>query len=882
MRLFTGNFRAAGSAVAAAALCFASAAAPPRDGGAAAAAATAYDDGFYDVALEEAASVFVSAGGSADKGKAFDVMMAASEKTKKAEERVSELSSDLFMGRPWSSYEADGLDFLRRFWKARALSDAGRHDDAAAVLEQALDGKEPSVDLRLRAVRQLAYEYSMLGDSARAVSLMRGVLESGAAAGAGESERTLFNLDLGRLLVAAGDLGQANEFLEDLSDTDAVMSALMLSGSRNFMSAADNGLLFREYLDSNPGAPADIRSLVSSAYACVLANSTNADVQSEAIDMSSKAMSLAESSTARFDAVASHAYVLAKAGDSDGVRNAVKKILAAAPQSRAAVDTLDAVIAAFEADGDNSSVLEFCKMRLASFLENPEDAAVYMKAGRAASSLGSHSEAASLYIAASERMGGAGGMADLRDMALMNAAEEFSLAGDRDQAVLFLRKLRSETTNETVMADAHLREAENLSEYDPEVAEQEFESIVRGQAGTANGAKALFMCAVLAARAGDYTNAVERYSGVCAMDAASPGLKSSACLGRGMAEFRLDRYSDALRSFEESAVVPDGGAASQRAAFLRTEALFAMGRNSEAYSNAVAFLEGFPSSEWLPDAYFWLGRYDFNNGDYVSAEKRFSAFCESWPENASAPGAMLLSAYAQARQFKHSEAIASAETLVERYPGSAFVGEARFFHGEMLCELLQFDSAALVFGEIAEDRSAGLLGLRALGRRADCLYTLGADNPERYSEAVDCYEKVLERARGSGAPMYLSLQANYKIGKCLEKTGREEEACRRYYENVILAADLENSSGTLSPDDYHSSSVWYARAVLDAAALYSKSGIPGDVKKAESLLRRLAQSEFPGAAEAKRALGSISGGILKFSAGEEYPRWKNAGTLETE
>ena len=125
------------------------------------------------------------------------------------------------------------------------------------------------------------------------------------------------------------------------------------------------------------------------------------------------------------------------------------------------------------------------------------------------------------------------------------------------------------------------------------------------------------------------------------------------------------------------------------------------------------------------------------------------------------------------------------EDIAQRHgkADSPRLAETLLAQGDVLSELGQFAAAILAFNEVIVKYPQQPEALAAWGRKGDCQYTLGAENPARYEEALLSYRTLLDFA---GAPADLRLQAGFKLGRCQEKMGRAPAARDRYLE--VLAA----------------------------------------------------------------------------------------------
>jgi TolA-binding protein len=317
-----------------------------------------------------------------------------------------------------------------------------------------------------------------------------------------------------------------------------------------------------------------------------------------------------------------------------------------------------------------------------------------------------------------------------------------------------------------------------------------------------------------------------------------------AVLGAGLVRYRLGRYAEALADLERLVEAFPSEPPAEQAFFLRGWCHYMLGHDAEALAVGRDFLARHPQSAWVPDVEFWLGEYAFNRGDFAAAEAAFARLAETHPKSPLADAALYRAGRAAAAAREYLRAIEHVNRLAKRYPQSPLLPDARFAQGDALSELGQFASAILAFDEILKRHPQSPLADAALGRKGDCHFTLGAEDPARYEEARACYLGVLGSAT---APADLKRQAEYKLGRCLEKTGRETEALEHYL-GVVYGHVEERREGRAG------SPVWFARAAFGAAAIEERRQRPAEAAR---LYRRVVDDAGPAAPEAAQRLARL-------------------------
>lgn len=100
-------------------------------------------------------------------------------------------------------------------------------------------------------------------------------------------------------------------------------------------------------------------------------------------------------------------------------------------------------------------------------------------------------------------------------------------------------------------------------------------------------------------------------------------------------------------------------------------------RFKEAQSGFEAFIARYPQSAQLPNAHYWLGYSLYQQKGFLQAAAIFGKIPAQWPKEAKAPDALLQQANALVGAKDVPGAIKALEMLVEKYPTSPAVQDAR-------------------------------------------------------------------------------------------------------------------------------------------------------------------------------------------------------------
>lgn len=318
--------------------------------------------------------------------------------------------------------------------------------------------------------------------------------------------------------------------------------------------------------------------------------------------------------------------------------------------------------------------------------------------------------------------------------------------------------------------------------------------------------------------------------------------------GRGVVRHHLYRFAEALQDFETVvSSFPDSSEA-EHAFLMRGMCFYGLWQDETALGICNEFLVKFPESRWAPEVLFWLGKYAYNQGDYESAQQRFVSFVEKYPAHELADDCLLRAGLAAAKRKEYRQSVETLNRIVKEYPDSPKLPETRFAQAEALVEMGDYSAAILMFDEIVGRYPDHDLVASAWCRKGDCQFTLGTKDPQRFQESIESYRVVANSSRASADT---ALQAEYKIGRCFEKTGKTSEAFEQYYVRVILRYLDDREKGVPHNEG---SKVWFTRAAFNAADMMEAAK---DWRRAVRILERVVGSGVPAADEAAERMRKI-------------------------
>lgn len=365
--------------------------------------------------------------------------------------------------------------------------------------------------------------------------------------------------------------------------------------------------------------------------------------------------------------------------------------------------------------------------------------------------------------------------------------------------------------------------------------------------GTPLAEEAIYKVALLKESLEEWREAVDVYSEM--IDSHTNGLLAARALhGRGMVRYRLFRFKEAVNDFERVVELYPESKSSEQAFYMRGLCYYGLMRDEDAVKTCEAFIKEYPDSSWIPDVLFWMAKYSFNSADYGRAEKEFLQTVEKKSDSPLADDALLWAGISSAKGKEYLRANEHFSRLVKDYPASALIPEARFEQANVLCELAHFAAAILIYDEIITKYPESDFVSAAWGRKGDCQFMLGADDAKRYEESIASFRVV---ANSSGTRLALVMQAEYKVGRCLEKQGKADEALDQYYLKVIIRYFEDREKGIWHGEN---SKVWFTRAAFKAADIMEERK---DWRGVVSILDRVAKAGVPAADEARERIERI-------------------------
>ena len=791
----------------------------------------ALEDGLYAVAAKNFDRYVRRA--STDAERAEGVLLQA--RVLFGERRFQDMVKLLDRRAGWAAKTPSEAGFI--YWKARAQYEQGAYAAALTLLDD-LALRLPDSAYELGAMRLRATCHLQVKNFDLALDDFRNFQKS--HPDAPEAPDNL--LDWGGALIELGARGDAAATLERLvagyPASDAAAQAGLWLGDlyvgRGEWSRARDVL---EGLAKRDGARADRRATAWFALARIYEAQTNVAVAVDALEQGTR---MAPDPTMKVQGDAYRAKLLIRSGRVDeGVALFRQAVRAMPSENLSSAAQLDLAQVLLDQKLYEKSATEF-QNYLEAFSDRQGQPRALMGKGWSLWGMKRYAESAAAFEKAYNRYTNT----EDRAQALLKAGDaafankQFKIARDRYEKVI------AAFPSSALVPQAKLQLAECFAQLnDPGQAEEKLKELIAGGEKSPLADVAFIRIARLKEQQGHWELAMATYDRIVS-SFSNQAVCAQALQGRGVIRYRLGMFKEALDDFERVTRDYPQSDMTGQALYMRGWCLYLAGRDEEAVALCREFIAKFPDSAWAPDVIFWLGEYYFNHGNFSEAERQFSSLAEKYPDVPLADDALFWAGRAAAEKKDYLYAVERFNELAKRYPGSPKLPETRFAQGDVLSELGQFAGAILHFEEIISKYPGNYLVDLAWGRKGDCQFTLGKDEPARYQEAIASYQVVLDSSRATAE---LKWQAEYKIGRCKEKMGQPAEALEHYVNVVYSYLDAAKGGNAGNP-------VWFTRAAFGAAAIKEAEE---KWREAVNLYSRVIEANVPASAEAKQRAEKI-------------------------
>ena len=269
-----------------------------------------------------------------------------------------------------------------------------------------------------------------------------------------------------------------------------------------------------------------------------------------------------------------------------------------------------------------------------------------------------------------------------------------------------------------------------------------------------------------------------------------------------------NNWTAAIRAYDDLLDRAPTNALAPAAEFHRALDFDLAGQGSNALHLFTNFLARRPTSEYAPRAQDWIGDFYYRNEDFAEAERNYQRLYQNtnWAAGDLLFEAKLKAGRAALLRQGYDDAVTYFTSLInDKQCPAPVVAEAFFAYGDTLISrptkpeatnaLSRFDTAIETFGKIPQLYPNSPLVPRALGRIADCHFQLAAQDPRRYTNALDFYEKAMS-APQADAPARSQAEvgvANVLVRQAQLKNPPDPELLKSaldHYLNVVYGKNL--------------------------------------------------------------------------------------------
>lgn len=468
------------------------------------------------------------------------------------------------------------------------------------------------------------------------------------------------------------------------------------------------------------------------------------------------------------------------------------------------------------------------------------DLAVSLLVGKAKCffKLGKYKQSADLFIKASNIIKDK----DLKKEYLNAAAESFLLDGNLvDAKKVYMNILDIGGTNETAvnvifkLVDI-LKQEKNFTEAEKWLGiVKRMEKLEYSQRKNAD-----FLYADIFLQQGRWQEAYLEFENILnsATNNADVSLKERALLGGAIALYRMYKFEDALQKLEN--ITGSDIEIAKQALYMKAVCYYAVWKDEEAIKCYNRFLEIYSSdNRWIPFVRFWLGEYFYNRKEYKTAYSNFIAIADFYPHNQLADNAMFWAARALFNNNEYEEASKLFSLLCKKTSDPALMMESRYHQAESLIKLDKYNEALVILDTILTSSVSGSMKTVSMIRKGDCLFMMASSDPSLYSQSMDIYKTVLNEVKNM--KFATKLEIEYKIGKCLERKEKINEAIEQYYGKIVLPFTAANIKEDKEAE------LWFVKAAFDAVSLLERTK---QWHQAVNILERIAEMDIEASHEA--------------------------------
>jgi TolA-binding protein len=411
------------------------------------------------------------------------------------------------------------------------------------------------------------------------------------------------------------------------------------------------------------------------------------------------------------------------------------------------------------------------------------------------------------------------------DYAYYQLAQSYSKSGNSSRALETFRHLISAFPSSDLADDAQFGIAWTyFTQKDYPTSITEFQRLISTYPESELVARAYYSIADADYNLQHYDWAITSYRQVLTRYPDSP-LVGDAIMGIQYCLEAQGKHEESLKVIDEFIGSHPNAKASEQVAFKKTELLFGQKKYAEAIAECRSFIDRFPKSNLVPDAYFWIGKSSILLGQPDNALQAFNHVANAYPSNQAAENALLeignlylseknfteaVSTYERMEaNFKDSDvAIQAAYQEAVAYELGGKVGQARGqfntvmkkYPESIFADRSKVHLARIYRSEGSSSEALALLNQVATGRTdelgAEAQFEVGVSKQlsGEYEDAISAFLRVkyvFPSAEQWIARSYLRLGECYKATKQIAKAKSAFEIVLKSHQNDEFGKEAE-------------------------------------------------------------------------------------------
>ena len=256
-----------------------------------------------------------------------------------------------------------------------------------------------------------------------------------------------------------------------------------------------------------------------------------------------------------------------------------------------------------------------------------------------------------------------------------------------------------------------------------------------------------------------------------------------------LADFQkaIDCYQTVLKHYPKSEIIPE-------VLYKLLYGYYMSGGYSKAIDMVSELNTKYPDNDYSLQASFWLVDHYISNKEYKKAKDLLGKIEVGEKDNKRVLAKVIYDkADIYSLQDKNSKALEQLELLGSFTENPEVLSQAYYLEGDIYSQNDHFDNAIEAYKKVLELKPSEDIQIAAQGRIGDCYFAVINYSDDRDSTiklAINAYDSVLAY---SDISEFLSIQTNYKLGKCYELLDQNDKAMEYYhhalYENII---DIQN------------------------------------------------------------------------------------------